>query len=67
MSSFHFEEQFIDASILEGGGQIFRISLCLSTLLKFKCEIHSIRSGRPNPGLAKQHLTSKFFSFFPLI
>ena len=53
-----FEEQVIDASILEGGGQIFRISLGLASLLGFKCEIHSIRSGRPSPGLAKQHLTS---------
>jgi RNA 3'-terminal phosphate cyclase (ATP) len=54
------EEKVIDASVLEGGGQIFRISLAIASLLRFKCEIHSIRSKRPNPGLAKQHLPGSF-------
>lgn len=47
----------IDASILEGGGQIFRTSISLGTILNISCHVYSIRNNRPNPGLAKQHLT----------
>jgi len=44
----------IDAS---HGGQIYRLSLGLSILLKEKVHIRSIRLDRPKPGLMAQHLT----------
>src|SRR3989344_81710 len=48
----------IDGSYLEGGGQILRTSLALSTLLQQPVEINDIRKGRQNPGLSHQHLHS---------
>ena len=47
----------IDGSILEGGGQILRISIALSAILGKPVSIHKIRAGRSKPGLAAQHLT----------
>ena len=53
----------IDGSILEGGGQILRISISMSYLLGIPISIRSIRSKRDNPGLQRQHLTcSKFIT-----
>ncbi|XP_076239446.1 RNA 3'-terminal phosphate cyclase [Calliopsis andreniformis] len=46
----------IDGSLGEGGGQVLRIALCLSALLKIPVKINNIRAGRPKPGLAAQHL-----------
>ena len=47
----------IDGSILEGGGQILRISISMSYLLGIPISIRNIRSKRDNPGLQRQHLT----------
>ncbi|XP_011645114.1 RNA 3'-terminal phosphate cyclase isoform X1 [Pogonomyrmex barbatus] len=46
----------IDGSLGEGGGQVLRIALSLSTLYGIPIEIKNIRAGRPKPGLAAQHL-----------
>lgn len=47
----------IDGSRGEGGGQVLRTSLSLSCLLGTPFRIRNIRSNRPRPGLAPQHLT----------
>ena len=47
----------IDGATLEGGGQVVRS--CLSLAFTFPTQelrLHSIRAGRPKPGLAAQHL-----------
>lgn len=46
----------IDASMWEGGGQIFRNSISFSVILGKKLKLHSIRSNRPTPGLHNQAL-----------
>lgn len=46
----------VDGSLLEGGGQILRVSVALATLLHKSLRIHSIRAGRNKPGLQPQHL-----------
>lgn len=46
----------VDGSVLEGGGQILRVSVALATLLRKSLRIHSIRAGRSKPGLQPQHL-----------
>ncbi len=45
----------IDGSYGEGGGQILRTSIALSSLLKKPVRIFNIRANRPKPGLAPQH------------
>jgi RNA 3'-terminal phosphate cyclase (ATP) len=47
----------IDGSYGEGGGQILRTALTLSTLTGRPTRVSEIRSGRSKPGLAAQHLT----------
>ncbi|XP_039300150.1 RNA 3'-terminal phosphate cyclase-like [Nilaparvata lugens] len=46
----------IDGSVLEGGGQILRMSASLSVLRKIPIRVMNIRAGRSKPGLRPQHL-----------
>ncbi len=46
----------IDGSYGEGGGQILRTALALSTVMDRPVLIEKIRAGRRNPGLQAQHL-----------
>lgn len=46
----------IDGSILEGGGQILRVSVALSILQCIPIRVKNIRAGRKKGGLAAQHL-----------
>jgi RNA 3'-terminal phosphate cyclase (ATP) len=48
----------IDGSYGEGGGQILRTAIGLSTHLNIPVQIINIRAGRPNPGLRPQHLSA---------
>lgn len=45
----------IDGSQGEGGGQMVRMSLALSSILDRSVRIHKIRNGRSQPGLQAQH------------
>ena len=47
----------IDGSRGEGGGQILRTAVALSSLTMRAIRINNIRSGRPRPGLKRQHVT----------
>jgi RNA 3'-phosphate cyclase len=46
----------LDGSYLEGGGQIIRTALSISSLTKIPFEVENIRKGREKPGLKNQHL-----------
>jgi RNA 3'-terminal phosphate cyclase (ATP) len=48
----------IDGSAGEGGGQILRTALALSTVTGKPFRIEKIRAARPKPGLLRQHLTA---------
>jgi RNA 3'-terminal phosphate cyclase (ATP) len=48
----------IDGSYGEGGGQVLRTALTLSSILGKPTRIYRIRARRRNPGLAPQHLTN---------
>ncbi|MCK4857277.1 MAG: RNA 3'-phosphate cyclase [candidate division Zixibacteria bacterium] len=48
----------IDGSFGEGGGQILRTAISLSTHLRVPVEIVNIRKNRKYPGLMPQHLTA---------
>ena len=45
----------IDGSYGEGGGQILRNAVALSTLTNKSVKIKNIRANRPNPGMKAQH------------
>ncbi|TNM88107.1 RNA 3'-terminal phosphate cyclase [Takifugu rubripes] len=47
----------IDGSIMEGGGQILRVSAALSCITGSSIKITKIRAGRSSPGLRPQHLS----------
>lgn len=51
-------EVMLDGSEGEGGGQILRTALSLSAATGRPFRIVRIRAGRPNPGLAAQHLAA---------
>jgi RNA 3'-phosphate cyclase len=48
----------IDGSHGEGGGQILRTAISLSSLTKKPVRITNIRANRPNPGLNYQHVVA---------
>lgn len=48
----------IDGSAGEGGGQILRTALTLSCVTGRPVKVHSIRAGRPNPGMRAQHIAA---------
>lgn len=48
----------IDGSYGEGGGQILRSALSLSSLFRKPFRMTNVRKGRKKPGLMPQHLTS---------
>lgn len=47
----------IDGSLQEGGGQIIRTAIGLSSVTGKPVRVYNIRARRCNPGLAAQHLT----------
>jgi RNA 3'-phosphate cyclase len=48
----------IDGSHGEGGGQVLRTAVSLSAVLREPIQVNGIRAGRPNPGLAAQHVSA---------
>jgi RNA 3'-terminal phosphate cyclase (ATP) len=48
----------IDGSLGEGGGQVLRTALALSSITGKPITLENIRAGRKQPGLQAQHLTS---------
>uniref|UniRef100_A0A672QDT8 RNA 3'-terminal phosphate cyclase n=1 Tax=Sinocyclocheilus grahami TaxID=75366 RepID=A0A672QDT8_SINGR len=47
----------MDGSVMEGGGQILRLSAALSCIQGASIKINKIRAGRSTPGLRPQHLS----------
>ena len=58
----------IDGSTGEGGGQVLKSTITISSIIKKPVKITNIRKKRNNPGLRQQHLTaikilSRLFNF----
>ncbi|WP_348257478.1 RNA 3'-terminal phosphate cyclase, partial [Salmonella enterica] len=47
----------VDGGIMEGGGQILRVSTALSCLLGLPFRVQKMRAGRSTPFLRPQHLS----------
>jgi len=47
----------IDGSVMEGGGQVLRMSAGLSSLMAKPIRIVKVRAGRQKPGLKSQHVS----------
>lgn len=47
----------LDGSVMEGGGQILRVSAALSCITGSAIKVTKIRAGRSTPGLRPQHLS----------
>lgn len=54
----HVDYVVIDGSFGEGGGQILRTSVALSSILMKPIKVINIRAKRRNPGLQSQHITA---------
>jgi RNA 3'-phosphate cyclase len=48
----------VDGSMMEGGGQLLRMATAYSAILGEPIHVTDIRSGRSDPGLKPQHLTT---------
>jgi len=48
----------VDGSIMEGGGQLLRVSVALSAVTRTPIKVIHIRAKRQNPGLRAQHLNA---------
>ncbi len=48
----------VDGSFGEGGGQILRTAITISSILKKPVRVSNIRANRSNPGLRPQHITA---------
>jgi len=48
----------VDGAYGEGGGQLLRTAVALSAVISMPVRVVRIREGRPNPGLAAQHVTA---------
>ena len=48
----------VDGSMMEGGGQLLRMTTTYSAIISEPVKVENVRSGRSDPGLKPQHLTT---------